>query len=78
MEPFLADLINNTKAPKWLRSTIVALVCGLVIFLGVLLACQSPMLIGKLFGFCLSALFLAAAIYLLMKIATSRHTEKNK
>lgn len=47
MEPFIADLINNPKAPKWLRYVIVTLVCGFVIFLGVMLALKSPMLVGK-------------------------------
>ena len=38
MEPFIEDLINNPKVPKWLEFVIMAVVCGLLIFLGVLLA----------------------------------------
>ena len=72
MEPFIADLINNPKAPKWLRYVIVTLVCGFVIFLGVMLALKSPMLVGKIFGGALSALFLAAAVYLFAKITQSQ------
>ena len=71
MEPFLADLINNPKLPKWLRYVIVTVVCGLVIFLGVTLAIKSPVLVGKIFGGVLSVVFLAAAIYLFVKIARS-------
>lgn len=71
MEQFIADLINNPKLPKWLRYIIVSVVCGLVIFLGIMLAIKSPMLIGKIFGGVLALLFLAAAIYLFIKIAKS-------
>ena len=72
MEPFIADLINNPKIPKWLRYVIVTLTCGFVVFLGIMLALQSPMLVGKIFGGALSVLFLSAAVYLLAKIAKSR------
>ena len=49
MEPVIADLINNPKVPKWLRFAIVTLVCGFVVFLGVMLTLKSPMLVGKNF-----------------------------
>lgn len=69
MEFFLADLINNPKIPKWLRFLIVTVVCGLVIFLGIMLALKSPVPIGKIFGVVLAVLFLVTAIYLFIKIA---------
>lgn len=72
MEPFIAALIHNPHMPKWLRCAIVALVCGLVILLGVMLALKSPMLVGRLFGGVLAAAFLAAAIWLFVKIAQSK------
>lgn len=72
MEPFIADLINNPKVPKWLRYVIVTLVCGFVIFLGVMLALKSPMPVGKIFGGALSVLFLAAAVYLFAKITQAQ------
>lgn len=72
MEPFIADLINNPKVLKWLRYVIVTLVCGFVIFLGVMLALKSPMLVGKIFGGALSVLFLAAAVYLFAKITQAQ------
>lgn len=71
MEPFLADFINNPKVPKWLRYLIVTLVCGLLIFIGVMVAVKSPMLVGKIFGGVLAGLSLIAAIYLFVKIAKS-------
>lgn len=71
MESFIADLINTPKIPKWLRYIIVTIVCGFVIFLGVMLAIKSPMLIGKIFGGVLSVLFFAAAIYLFARIIKS-------
>lgn len=51
------------------------LVCGFVIFLGVMLALKSPMLVGKIFGGALSVLFLAAAVYLFVKI---KHSARQK
>lgn len=69
MEPFIADLINNPKVPKWLRYVIVTLACGFVIFLGIMLALKSLIIVGKIFGVILSALFLAAAVCLFVKIA---------
>ena len=70
MEQFIAELINNPKMPKWLRYAIVTLVCGSVIFLGIMLARKSPMTVGKVFGAALSVLFIIAAIYLFVKIAS--------
>lgn len=71
MEPFIADLINNPKIPKWLRYIIVSVVCGFVIFLGAMLAIKSPILIGKIFGGVLSMLFFTAVIYLFARISKS-------
>lgn len=78
MESFLAELINNPKIPKWVRFLIVGIVCGLVIFLGVMLAIKSPMLIGKIFGGLLAVVFLAAAIYLFVRIAKSDRNKEKK
>lgn len=50
MEPFIEDSINNPKVPKWLGFVIMAVVCGLLIFLGVLLAINSSELVGRIFG----------------------------
>lgn len=75
MEPWIAEWINNPKMPKWLRYSIVTLVCGFVMFLGGMLVWKSPMLAGKIFGGVLSVLFLAASIYLFQKIAKCKHTE---
>ena len=69
MEPVIVDLINNPKVPKWLRFAIVTLVCGFVVFLGVMLTLKSPMLVGKIFGAVLAVLFLAGACVLFLKIA---------
>lgn len=56
MEPLIEDLINNPKVPKWLEFVIMAVVCGLLIFLGVLLAINSSELVGKIFGDIMCAL----------------------
>lgn len=43
------------------------LVCGFVIFLGVMLGLKSPMIVDKIFAGALSALFLAVTVYLFAK-----------
>ena len=78
MEFLFADLINNTKAPKWFRCLIVATVCGLVIFLGVMLAIKSSMLFGRIFGGLLAAAFFVATVYLFVKIIKSKGENKKK
>ena len=50
MEIILSALINDSKAPKWLRYLLVVVVCGLVIFLWVMLALKSPVPAGRVFG----------------------------
>ena len=72
MEIILSALINDSKAPKWLRYLLVVVVCGLVIFLGVMLALKSPVPAGRVFGALLAALFAAAGAWLLRKIAKGR------
>ena len=77
MESFIADLINSPKVPRPLRYGIVTIVCGIVIFLGVMLVLKSPITAGKIFGGALSALFLVAAICLYIKIAKSKNKKRN-
>lgn len=69
METILSELINNPKVPKWIRCILVAVVCGFVIFLGVMLALKSQIPAGRIFGGALSVLFAAAAVWLFVKIA---------
>ena len=78
MEFIIADLINNPKIPKWLRYVIVTAVTGLVVFIGVMLIIKSPMLLGKIFGCVLAALFVLTAIYLYVKIAKSKQPQSEK
>ncbi len=78
MEPFIADLINNPKVPKWLRYLIVTLICGFVIFVGVTLTLNSPMLVGRIFSGVISLLVFAAMIYLYVKIAKSGSRRDNR
>ena len=77
MESFIADLINNPRVPKWLRCVIVVAVCGLVVFLSVMLIIKSPMIVGTIFGGVLTSATIAAIIYLFIKIAKSKQ-EKDK
>lgn len=78
MEAFIAELINNPKIPKWVRYVIVTIVCGIIVFFGVMLTIKSEMLAGKIFGAVLSVLFVAAAVYLYVKIAKSKPAAKKE
>lgn len=78
MEPFIEDLINNPKVPKWLGFVIMAVVCGLLIFLGVLLAINSSELVGRIFGRIMCALFVALVVYLFAKIARCKQNDEER
>ncbi len=78
MEPFIEDLINNPKVPKWLGFVITAVVCGLLIFLGVLLAINSSELVGRIFGGIMCALFVALVVYLFAKIARCKQNDEER
>ena len=71
MEFIIAEWINHPKLPKWVRYLLVTVVSGLVVFLGVMLALQSPMYAGRIFGGVLSVLFFVVWIYLIVKVAKS-------
>lgn len=60
MEPYIADLINNSKIPKSIRFLIILTLCSFVIFLGIIL--------GNVFGFLLALAILVILIYLGIKI----------
>ena len=60
MEPYIADLINNSKIPKSIRFLIILTLCSFVIFLGIILE--------NVFGFLLALAFLVILIYLGIKI----------
>lgn len=78
MEPFIEDLINNPKVPKWLEFVIMAVVCGLLIFLGVLLAINSSELVGRIFGGIMCALFVALVVYLFAKMARCKQNDEER
>ncbi len=78
MEPFIEDSIINPKVPKWLGFVIMAVVCGLLIFLGVLLAINSSELVGRIFGGIMCALFVALVVYLFAKIARCKQNDEER
>ena len=71
MEPFIADLINNKKIPKVLRYILVLVLCLFIIFIGISLIINSSLIVGKIFGGALSAIFIVLLCYLLNKIYKS-------
>lgn len=68
MEPFIADLINDPKTPKFIRYGIVTVLCLFIIFLGVNCTVSSPFLLGKIFGILLAVGGTMSGIYLMRKI----------
>lgn len=68
MEPFLADLINDPKVPKWIRYTLMTGVCMFILYLGAMCALESPMIWGRIFGVGLCLLTLVAAGYMFRRI----------
>lgn len=71
MEPFIADLINNKKIPKVLRYILVLVSCLFIILIGISLIIHSSLIVGKIFGGALSAIFIVLLCYLLNKIYKS-------
>lgn len=71
MEPFIADLINNPKIPKFIRYVIVIILSMFIIFLGITCTINSPFTWGKVFGVVLAIAMLITGIYLSIKIFKS-------
>ena len=71
MEPFIADLINNKKIPKVLRYILVLVLNLFIIFIGISLIIHSSLIVVKIFGGVLSAIFIVLLCYLLNKIYKS-------
>ena len=71
MEPFIADLINNSKIPKLIRCIFVIADCAFIILIGVLCSVRSQMMFGKLFGAVLALGTAVLAVYLCKKICRS-------
>lgn len=71
MEPFIADLINDPKTPKFIRYGIVTVLCLFIVFLGVNCTISSPFLLGKIFGVLLAVEGTALGIYFFIKIYIS-------
>lgn len=72
MEPFIADLINNPKIPKFIRYGIVIAISVFIIIIGIGCAMHSPFVWGKVFGIILAIAFLGIGIYLCTTISKSR------
>lgn len=71
MEPFIADLINNPKVPKFIRYGLVTIICAFVIYIGVICSIDSPFICGKIFGILLAITFFILGIYICIKISKS-------
>ena len=71
MEPFIADIINNSKIPKIIRYLIVLLITGFIVYIGVETGINSEMFWGKAFGFLTAAVFFILGIVLAVRIHKS-------
>ena len=67
----LGFLINNNKIPKAVRYGLVIIIVGVVAVVGVSVGLSSEYLIGKVIAFLVTALMLAAGIFLVVKIHKS-------
>lgn len=72
MEPFIADLINNSKVSKILRYIIVIILCSFIIILGISCIINSPFILVNIFGIRIVIIFLIIGIYLNIKIYRSK------
>ncbi len=72
MEPFLADLLNSNKVPKPIRYGVLWLLIGFLVYVGVGVGLNSPMLWGRIFGFALAAAMLALGVYQTRRIHRSK------
>ena len=68
MEPFLADLINNKKVPKFIRFIIIIIMVGFIEYISIDTVISSPYLWGKIFGIILSITFIIIFIILIFRI----------
>ncbi len=68
MEPFLADLINNKKVPKFIRFIIIIIMVGFIEYISIDTVISSPYLWGKIFGIILSITFIIIFIILTIRI----------
>lgn len=71
MEPFIADIINNSKIPKIIRYLIVLLIAGFIVYIGVETGVNSELLWEKAFGFLTAIIFLILGIVLAVRIHKS-------
>lgn len=69
MEPFLADIINNSKIPKPIRIGIVIVLITFIIIISLICIFNSPFLYGKIFGFLLIVVSIGILIFLCKKIS---------
>ena len=66
MEPFIADFLNNSKRPKWLRILVLTVIIAAIIAICVIAGKSSPSVIGRIVCWLLVAVTLAAGVYFLV------------
>ena len=71
MEPYLADLINNNKVPKFIRYTIVIVSTILIEYISIYVGITSEILWGKILGFTVAIVYLLVSIILIIRIYKS-------
>lgn len=72
MEAFIADLINNSNIPKFIRYLIVTILEIFLIGLFIVISINTEFIIGKILFIILSVLFLISYLYLILKIHKSK------
>lgn len=76
MEPFLADFINSTKIPKFLKYILVTLIVGFLEVIFLLVAFTGVTKIAMPLGIILAVLLLVLYIYMIVKIKKYNYVKK--
>ncbi len=63
---------ESKSAPEIIRCTIIFIMCGIVVGLGIFVGKVVPTLWGKILGFGLSMAFIVLCIYLLYKVKMNK------
>ncbi len=71
MDFLFADFINNPKLPKVVKFAIVAIICGFIAALGVMLAIVGKIPVAVFFGALISGAAAVSVVYLSIKILNS-------
>ena len=68
MEPFIADFLLNTKIPKYIRYSLVAVLTGFIAFICFYLGIGNESLIRGIVCFAIGVLMIILGVFAVIKI----------